>query len=291
MPDVIDDKKVAADRARKDAEEGDKFDKIMKGFDAMNSRFDAMSSRMDSFEKGRKDAETTAAEPKPGDEGPDGDIARNKQTVQSTPEAVADTARKDATEGMSEEDKKKWEENKAAADKARKDAETEEAKKKEEAERKDAETRSKIADMEARMPKQLTDEEEEAAADAQARCDSVAQVFGRRAPRMLNGETLLAYRKRMAKDYKSHSPRWKDVDLAVLPEAAFAPIEELIYADAMSAGLNPASAPAGQLREIRRTDQTGRVISTFVGAPDAWLGEFKQAKMHVRINANTNRGA
>jgi hypothetical protein len=55
--------------------------------------------------------------------------------------------------------------------------------------------------------------------------------------------------------------------------------------------MNPASAPPGMLREIRRTDQTGRVISTFVGVPDAWLCEFKQQKMRARINANANKGA
>jgi 8-oxo-dGTP pyrophosphatase MutT (NUDIX family) len=274
----IDDKKMMADKARKDAEEGDKFDKVMKGFDAMNSRFDAMATRMDSFDKMRKDAEFPAEGAKPADEGADGDIAKNKETVKTTPEAVADDDK------MTDEDKKKW-----AADKMRKDEADESNKKLMAA---DAETtRKKIADMEGRMPKQLTDEEEEAAADAQARCDSVAQVFGRRAPRMLNGETLLAYRKRMAKDYKTHSQTWKDVDLASLPESAFAPIEKFIYADALNAGMNPASAPPGMLREIRRTDQTGRVISTFVGVPDAWLCEFKQQKMRARINANANKGA
>jgi 8-oxo-dGTP pyrophosphatase MutT (NUDIX family) len=274
----IDDKKMMADKARKDAEEGDKFDRVMKGFDAMNSRFDAMTTRMDSFDKARKDAEFPAEGKKPADEGSDGDIAKKKETVASTPEAVADEDK------MTDEDKKKW-----AADKARKDAEEDEKKKAMEAEADS--TRKKIADMEQRMPKQLTDEEEEAAADAQSRCDSVAQVFGRRAPRMLAGETLLAYRKRMAKDYKSHSPSWKDVDISTLPEGAFVNIEKIIYADAMSAGLNPSSAPTGQLRPIRRTDETGRVITTYVGYVDAWLGEFKQEKMRARINANANKGA
>jgi hypothetical protein len=47
----------------------------------------------------------------------------------------------------------------------------------------------------------------------------------------------------------------------------------------------PADLGAGQLRQIVSVDDTGRKISSFVGDPAAWMGDFTgQRRRMTRIN-------
>jgi hypothetical protein len=135
--------------------------------------------------------------------------------------------------------------------------------------------RKRIADVEARLPKQMTDADYSAMADAQVGADRVLMMHGKRAPRPLDGENLAAYKRRLAGDLKEYSPAWKDVNLsAIHDEAAFSNIARTIYADAENAGLHPVIESADFLREIVEPDITGRKISTFVGSPSAWMSQF-----------------
>lgn len=236
-----------ATKAKADADEKAKADADNDRWSKLDSFMDSMCKRMDAFEK-------------------KADVAGD---LPGTPEEVAaDKARKDAEEKA----KADAEEEKAKEEKARADAD---------------EIRKKIADLDARMPKEISDADNAALADAQAKADSVASAFGDAAPRPLQGETLLGYRKRLAGKFKGHSRDWKDVDLARLDDVSFGVIESKIYADAMDVALRPIDAPAGMLREISRVDpDTGHRTRRFVGDPEACWGEFKSPSRRARLNLN-----
>lgn len=258
------DKKMEEDKARQDAE-GQKLDKIL-------SHMDSLSKRIDAFEAAKKDGD------------PDPSLDAPAETATDGEKEKADKAKKDAEE----------EAEKEKADKAKKDAETEEEKmalEKAEEAKKDAEMegiKKKIADMDEKMPKEMSDSDYAEMADAQAKADSVASAFGTSASRPLNGEGLLAYRKRMARGFQKHSKTWGEVDVYVLPKSAFEIAETQIYADAMQAARTPTDLPLGQLREIRQTDRAGRTISTFHGDMNAWMNDFKSTKRRL---VGINKGA
>lgn len=111
---------------------------------------------------------------------------------------------------------------------------------------------------------------------AQARADEVYGTLSAHAPRPLLGETLIAYRLRIARDLQQHSPIWKDSNLAEIARVdstAFGNAEGMIYADARTFGLNPATVGVGQLREIRR-NIGGREVTEFSGDPAGWMNAF-----------------
>jgi hypothetical protein len=237
-----------ADETEKKAEE-EKSDAAPKWFaDAMKGmcdRMDAMGSRMDAWEK-------------------------------------KDAVKKDSDGKEEEEEEKKAEDEKsdmAKADAAKKDAADKEAEAKEAKDRLDA-LEKRMKDSE---PKERSDEEASEMADAQSRCDSVASMFGKSARAPLHGETGLAYRRRIVADYKSHSAQWKDVDLALLPPAAFPIAESQIYADAAKAARSTTSSPRGTLRAMKRTGPGGHQITEYVGDPEAFLGQFKPAMRAIAI--------
>lgn len=150
---------------------------------------------------------------------------------------------------------------------------------KEERERKDAmlDEMRKTLDEVNRRTKELSDEDRDLISQTQARCDSVASLFGESAPRPLQGEQPSDYRRRAAKSFQKHSARWKDIKLAGLSDEVFSVAEGDIYHDSQKAAHAP--IPAGefnQLREVKSRDDAGRVVSRFIGRPSSWMDEFKQ---------------
>jgi len=116
------------------------------------------------------------------------------------------------------------------------------------------------------MMKPRSDEEHAAFADSQARADTVFAGFGERAPRPLEGEGLLDYRKRLATKLKKYSTIWKGVKLSSLPEEAFGIAETQVYADAVTAAASPSDLEAGELRAVTKTDpSTGVRTIVFYG--------------------------
>jgi hypothetical protein len=90
--------------------------------------------------------------------------------------------------------------------------------------------------------------------------------FGQRAPRPLEGEGLVDYRKRLATKLKSYSPTWKSVKFSQLPEEAFGVAENQVYSDAIAAATNPTDLEAGELRQVTKTDpSTGVRTIVFYG--------------------------
>jgi hypothetical protein len=165
----------------------------------------------------------------------------------------------------------------------RKDSE-EEAKMKADAEEKeradrakaDADIAKRIADVEAKLPRQMTDADYEKMADAQARADSIYAGYGKRAPRPLDGETELLYRRRLSRDLQKNTKEWKDFDISLLDAKSFAQIETKIYADALEAANHPADLADGDMRAIRSTNpDTGHRVTRFVGN-GSFVRQFKQ---------------
>ena len=238
-----------AARAAADAAAGEQLDKTL-------ACLDAITKRMDAFEELEKKKEEERADKK----------------AKKDAERADKQARKDAKK-------------KAKADAEAQKKADEEAKAKADAE---AEVRQRIADVEKRLPKQMTDADYAAMADAQVRADKIFLMHGNRAPRPLDGETLIAYRRRLAANLKEHSPTWKDVDLNVIADdVAFGNVEKTIYSDATNAGMNPVAVSDDFLREIINEDVTGRKISTFVGKPSAWMNQFASPKRKLVGIRNT----
>lgn len=245
--------KEKADAAsKKDADAGEKLDKVLSCLDSIVEKHDALSKRMDSYEEmadkkdSKKDAKKDAAEEKAKEEAAAVAADKNKK----------DSARKDEPaerEEMAERIKAK-EKEKADAD-AKADSDAKDAR----------DVKRMIADLDARIPKQLSDADYAAMADSQARADDVYSAFGKRAPRPLDGESNVAYRRRLATGLKGHSKTWKEIDLLALTDSALPIAEEQIYADAQTAALNPVDMEEGQLRPVVRRDETGRNVTTFHG--------------------------
>lgn len=228
----------------------DKAKADAENFAEMKAKMDSMQAKCDAFDAQEK-AKADAAEEEDG---------KAKQVV-------ADKAKADAAE----------EDEKVKADSARIDTLVA-------ARLKDIEAR-----FESRLPKAVSDADYASMAEAQARADSVAHAFGDAAPRPLQGEDLMAYRKRLAVKFQGHSQAWKGVDLNGISDAtAIGIAEKQIYADAMAAAMSPDAPEGGGLREIKSKTAAGHSVSTFVGTPGAWTSAHK---IQTRRAKFTNKGA
>ena len=291
-----DDDKAVADGAKSGAQpgdgEGEPIDRVLEHLSSLHGKVDAINARVDSIEAENKKEEKKEAK-QDDDDGAKKDDAAKKDDDKAAKDAE-EQARVDA---MSEEERTKYK-----ADKAKKDAEEKAAKDAEELAKKDATMKDSndIAKLNARLDsfegrlKEPTPEERAAFVAAQSRAEGVFQAFGDAsgAPRFLQGETLLAYRKRLLKPFTQHSRAWKDANLeAVHDDAILGNIETQVFADAMSVAMRPVTDSASPvLREIIRTDATGRQIKTFVGNPEACWAPFKhRGKLVTGINIKSER--
>lgn len=251
---------VKSDSIPKEAEKMDE-EKIValinKAIDARLAKADAEACAM----KEKADAEEAAKKEKADAEEKEAEEAKAK----------ADAEEKAEKEKADAEAKEKAD----AEEKAKADAEEKAAK-----EKADSDLRREIAELRSRIPVELSDAERNELADAQIKADSVFSAFGKRAPMPLSGEKPLSYRRRLLVQLQEHSADFKNVDLSAIADAQLLNIaEKQIYADAQSAA--SLSVGAGQLREIKRADATGRLISTFEGDPEATWAPFKSGKRQV----------
>lgn len=131
-----------------------------------------------------------------------------------------------------------------------------------------------------------SDEELDKLAEAQTEWDTVCQATGQRPTRPLDGEPLDTFNRRNAKRFQAHSVKWGKVDLVSLPPSVLNIAVPEIRADAMAAAYRgDPEGPDAVLREIRRPDRTGRIISEFVGPVSATLAPFRMPASRVkRIN-------
>ena len=275
---------------RMDADAGEKLDKVLEGLKTMGARMDAIEARYkDAEEDEEKSDGPTSPQPKQQRTSEDeeaikkfqskakGDAEEDEEPAEEDePKRVAaDKRRKDAKSDAEEDEEEEREDEDEEEEREDEDEEEEEAKADSVARHYLTKHERRIRDLERAMPRDVSDKEYRAMADAQAKADPVYQAFGDAAPRPLQGEDLLGYRRRLARGLKKHSPRWSNVNLsAVADQAAFDNIEEGIYNDAMATARSPVDVPLGQLREITSSDRTGRQITEFAGEPISWMGNF-----------------
>lgn len=168
-----------------------------------------------------------------------------------------------------------------AVDKKDDDAKEEKAEKADDS----GEVEGKAGEIKPDEAAKMDDDEEEAAkkdeeaaeyADAQAKADSVLASFGKSASRPLQGESLMAYRKRLLRGLQAYSDSYKGINLASIKDAGLLALaEKQIFADAVTASRADSNLPAGQLVEINEKDRAGRTITKFRGSMSAWLDDFK----------------
>lgn len=252
---------------RADADAGKKLDQILGHLDGFGKRLDSVDRRLD------------AAEEKMNGYGDRRKDAAGEDEKDKPERTAADKGKKDADEkGEKAEDKK---------DSERKDARADDAAV---AGTGYAAFEQRLKDLEARSAP-VSDDLRLKFADSQARADSVFQQFGKFAPRPLDGESLLAYRRRLAHALQPFSDRWKDVNLVALAdEAAFGIMEGQVYADAAHAANHPTDLKPGQLREIVRVDpSTGTRMITFVGGQTFIAGLKRPPRYVSKINHQRDR--
>jgi len=251
---MTEEERKAADKARMDAE-GEKLDKVLSALDGLCARMDAMEA-----DKARRDAEAEKAA-KDASKKDDGEPEDKDK-----PERVAADARKDNEEDIQRA--------KADAEEAKKEAE--------EAKADAASVRQMIADLQSQLPKQISDQDYAALADAQAKADRTYQAFGDSAPRPLNGETVAGYEKRVINDLKRHSARWKDADIYALQDSVLQIAKSDVYSDAMAAARRPSDLGPGMLRPVYKTNElTGTRIIEFVGN-GTFIGGMKRPSARVK---------
>jgi hypothetical protein len=128
--------------------------------------------------------------------------------------------------------------------------------------------------------------------DAAEQADPILKAQNQSAPRWLQGETHMGYRRRLAEKIQSHAPNCQSFKLAEAQGSAFDVLEKQIYDDARREALNPTNVPEGELREVKRIDQSGRPFSTFYGSPKVWMDTFNASnkKRLVGIRVANERG-
>jgi 8-oxo-dGTP pyrophosphatase MutT (NUDIX family) len=254
--------------------------------DALGKRFDeacsAMGARLDALENKGGDAVPTA--PVVADSVASNlAVAEAAGQVEETAEAKAAREAKERSDAeaarLDSEEKERVEKErmeKERADSARFDAQA----------RENADMKKQIEAMNATIkslttPLSATDRDQLSA--AQARWDSVAQMFGEQASAPLHGESPIDYRKRLAAKYQKHSPSFKAIRFDSIDDESFTAIEEHIRKDAQAYAKSPEVSPVGKLIPIVRHDEAGRRITEYSGDMDAWLGHFKHQGHGVRL--------
>jgi len=259
-------KKAREDRAKADAEAGEKLDKLLSHMDSFGSRMDAIDKRLDAYdekEKARTDAERAKAD-------------ADAKAKEDPDNIAADKKRKDA-----EEAEKKASEEKAKADaEAETKAKEEEEKKRSDAARADSasfsDIKAEIAALKARTPRLMTDDDHATFSTVQARADGVYQMFGGHAPPPMQSEDLNAYRLRLASAFQSHSPRWKDANLVkvAVDSTTLTNAEDDIYEAARRAALDPADVPEGRERVVTRVDRETNRRTLEFARKDSFVKDF-----------------
>jgi hypothetical protein len=118
--------------------------------------------------------------------------------------------------------------------------------------------------------------------EAQSKADRIFRAYGDSAPSALNGESLIDYRCRLARQFQSHSKQFKGADLSKIGDShVLTAIEDAIYADAAAALSDPNTFMAGELRAVRTRDPSGREITKYIGRDGACWDQFHPPIRHV----------
>jgi hypothetical protein len=132
-----------------------------------------------------------------------------------------------------------------------------------------------------------TESERDALMKAQHRADSVTALFGQAASHPSAGESSVSYRKRIAASLQQYSPDLKNARLDAADLPTLTALEDRIYTDAVSAARG-GNIPAGQLREIKERDASGRMVTRSYGDPMSWMQYFMGNGASGSINRKPN---
>lgn len=264
------------------------LDDVMAAIGGLAKGVEVLGVRVDAMEK--KDSEESEDEKKKK-----ADEEKMKADAEDAEKKKADEFEKKAKTDAEEDEKKK----KADAEKDGKpeDVAADAMKKADEAcaradaaKAENAELLKRMDDMAKRLPVERADDDHRTMSASQARADSVYELFGKQAPRFMNGENNRQYRNRLVREFQEHSASWKPVDLATLADSAFAVAEEQVYADAAVAAKNSAGLDDGGLRMVPGTTPSGHRENRFYGRTGALIGRFSGSRRYAtKINPNPNK--
>jgi hypothetical protein len=117
------------------------------------------------------------------------------------------------------------------------------------------------------------------------------QPFNRSAPQPFPEETRDEYRRRALPILQNYAPGMQDVKVHDARGTAFDMIERQTFDAAKREAQRPTQIPEGELREIKRYDQAGRVSLEFYGKSSVWLSQFAPDRRRlVGIRTETERG-
>jgi hypothetical protein len=156
-----------------------------------------------------------------------------------------------------------------------------------------AELRRQIATLERKLNTPRPEQERNEIAEAQSRADAVERAFGRNDAAVLGcvpGESALGYRRRLVRQYQRHSPRWKGARVEAIGYDTIGIVEGDVYKDAAAAARDPKNFGPGELRAIKERDESGRMVTRFVGDPMAWMSQFMTGGQVGFINDPRKKG-
>ena len=111
--------------------------------------------------------------------------------------------------------------------------------------------------------------------EAQAKADNAFSAWGERAPRWLQGELLMDFRRRLLGHHLKHSKRYAGSDLSTITDSQiFTNVEDQVYGDSIAASTAPESIGPGRLRMMTERSAAGHSINRFYGHPAAWMDYF-----------------
>ncbi len=119
-------------------------------------------------------------------------------------------------------------------------------------------------------------------ADIQTDANRASSAWGKDSPHPWEGEKIVAYRRRVAREHQQHSKLWKDVDLRTLSGQALRNATQQIYADSIAASSAPESYPDTLIERHVRDPISGQKRIEFYGSPSAWTNQFKGGAMLVK---------
>jgi hypothetical protein len=108
----------------------------------------------------------------------------------------------------------------------------------------------------------------------------------------MDGESIDAYRRRLASKVQEIAPSMKNINVQDARGSAFDLIERQIYAEARREAERPSNIPAGEMREMRKFDDTGRPFIEWHGHPSNWMDQFSNGAKRrlVGIKTESPRG-
>lgn len=286
--------------AKADAEAGQKLDRMLSCLDSMSKRMDALEEDEkedddddDDDDDSRKDKRKDSKRRDEDDDKPAfmKDKRKDSKRRDEHDEKIAADKKRgdwdDEKEDDDDEDDDKA--KKLAADKSKKDDDEDDEKpafmkdKKKDSSRSDRRADSELLARLDRLERarDVTDEDRAKMSSIQSRADSAYMMLGDAAPRYMDGEEPLDYRRRLIKKLQTKSSTWKDVDLSRADSAMLDVAEKQIYADAVASAMSPVDLAEGHLRMIRKTDETGRTHVMWAGQPRAWMQQFQPPTRRV----------